>query len=140
MQKHRVAIKHEESLYLPEWLVRMRAKDRVKYLMNLDGNMPTTSMEEVNNLERGNDPVPGVVLVPPREGEKHDYLILPSLGALSRDEVKDLVGMVKQGGYGKGPVHRSDSIDKQQWKVMVGNFVDKLVHIRQNKGKFKITT
>jgi hypothetical protein len=118
---------HETStLYLPEWVLKAKAKERLARLMPKDS---ATRMAQVNQM-RPNDKVPGVVAVEPT-GLGQNHLFVPSLGMLSAAEVQHLVGSVVEGGYGKGPERRS--ISKGEWRSLVGRMVDYLVNVRIKK-------
>jgi hypothetical protein len=131
----RVPVQYEDVLYLPDWLIRKRASERVKVLMQMvkprDGSVET---EDVKALGP-NDKVPGIVKVAPKGNERRDFLFIPSMGMLSRDHVLDIIGMVKKGGYGKPPEHESESISKQDWHRTVRNWQDKKIEtIKQRQG------
>lgn len=129
----KVAVSVDSPLYLPEWVMRMKAEDRLKKLMAMSpgADLSVTPMSRVEKMGP-NDKVQGSVVV--QKPNKKDYLIVPSLGVLSADEVKWLVGRVIEGGYGKGPEHHSEHID---WKEQLGNLADQIIEQRKDAGKLK---
>lgn len=131
-------IEYEEELYLPDWLVRMRAKERVKFLM-----------------ERQNPRRPGVIgpgeladmpankkvrgaYVEPANARFQDPLIIVSQDTMTADEVRDLARLTREGGYGKGPRRRFDKAAKREWIRSVGNLVDWLQQSSLNRKKGRV--
>ena len=129
----KVAIEVDSPLYLPEWVLRAKAEERIKRLMAMapGADFSVTPMAQVEKMGP-NDKVQGSVVV--KKPNTKDYLIVPSLGCLSADEVKWLVGRVVEGGYGKGPTHYSEQIN---WKEQLGNMADQLIEQRKDAGKLK---
>lgn len=132
--KRMVRVDVESELYLPEWVLKTKAVERVKKLMEQDAPPAAVrTMDSLRDMKPG-DKVPGIVQVAPGLDDRHrDFLFVPSLGMLEKAEVEDLVGRVKEGGYGKGPEHKAPN--KGEWKSIVGNFVDWLYEKRGNKRK-----
>lgn len=126
------------DLYLPEWLMRLKARERVKALMARQRpSVRTVDENELRNMH-GNDKVPGVFVAPPRPGRQEAVLVIPSAGMLSADHVRDLAGMVREGGYGKGPTYKTQGMSKNDWGTMVGNLADWLEQRAKDRNKVKI--
>jgi hypothetical protein len=125
----RVAINVESDMYLPEWVLQAKAKGKLMEAMKerQEASPYKVSLSKLDNM-RANDKVPGYVAV---KKPNDDYLVIPSLGALSADEVKYLVGMYTEGGYGIGP--KKKNIGKNEWRDMVLNMADYLVEKRKGR-------
>ena len=119
-----VQVDAKSDLWLPEWLLKKRATERARILMARQGpTVRTVTPEELARMH-GNARVPGVFVATPRPGRQEAALIIPSDGALSASHVRDLAGMVREGGYGKGPTYKTKSMSKKDWAKMVGNLAD----------------
>ncbi len=134
MTKGVVMVQVDSDLYLPEWVMRERARRRLVQALKErfqpdDGSISPDALEHM----RPNDKVPGIVKV--WKEDKQDFLIIPSLGVLTRDEVKDLVGRYTEGGYGKGPEHKSKYIDWNKVRDFISEVAE---HRRKRAGKFHI--
>lgn len=125
----RIAVEVEHDMYLPEWVLQAKAKGKLMDAINarMEGRNVNPTVEQVNRM-RPNDKVGGMITV--NKGND-DYLIIPSLGELSADEVKYLVGMYTEGGYGIGPKKRN--ISKSDWRKVVLNMADYLSESRKGR-------
>lgn len=129
----------DSELYLPQWVLDKQARERVAVLMKRQ-NPESSYRHTVEQLAamRPNQKVQGVVTVEPSPSDKdQNFLIVPSLGMLSKEEVTDIVGRIKEGGYGKGPEHRSKDVN---WKRAWPNVVDYMAERRQAKAKGRTIT
>lgn len=129
IKKHMVRVDVESDLWLPEWVFKKTAAERVKILMDKQ-RASGTPLDSVKAM-RPEQKVPGVLVVEP-QGRHRDYLIIPSLGELEASEVTYIAGMIREGGYGKGPRHQIDDV-KARWRQIVGDTVDYLVEKRKRK-------
>lgn len=130
-----VRVDVESDFWLPQWILRAKAKERVAALMARQGpTVRTVTPAELREM-KPNDKVPGVFVAAPRPGRQEANLIIPSDRILSADHVRDLAGMVREGGYGKGPTFKTKHMSKEDWAKMVGNLVDWLE--QRSKGKNK---
>lgn len=134
----KVMVEEDCPLYVPEWVLRARAQKRLAQALIEHHKSPNgaISPEQVAQMA-DHHRVPGIVQVNPT-GKGRDFLFVPSFGMLEAAEVKDIVGRMTVGGYGKPIVHRSDSISRADWHSMVNNMVDELVERRLKAAKGRI--
>jgi hypothetical protein len=132
-------IEVEHDLYLPDWMMRLKAKERVAKMMAFQAPRALSTSEQRLAEMKGNDLVPGAYIVPPGRGQR-DALAIISNGEMTADAVRDLEGKVRWGGYGQKIYHKTDGLSKDQWKRTVLNFCDWLQQssTAQAKGKFQI--
>lgn len=119
-----VRVDVESDLWLPDWVLRVKGQERIKMLRAKQGIREDTTVSQLRQM-RSNEKVQGAVVIK----KKDDFLVIPALGGMTRDEVLHLIGCYTEGGYGKGPEHKSQSLD---WPKAVKNTVDYLVETRKD--------
>ena len=144
MGKQTVWVEVESDLWLPQDILIAKAqrkmKEKVAELMAKQGPTVETVQHDQLREMKGDDKVPGVYVAPPRPGKQEAVLIIPSDGMLSADHIRDLAGMVREGGYGKGPHYKTKGMSRRDWQRTVYNLADWLVERTKDRGKFRIAT
>ena len=127
-QRRMVRVDVHSDLWLPEHIMRMKAKERAAYLMKRYAAYPDST--PLDDLGIGGK-VQGVHVTQLDSGEK-DFLIVPSFGACDKAEVEYLVGMCKA-GYGNPIDHTRLEETRKNWPTIVGNAIDHRVELRKKK-------
>ena len=131
-----VRVDAESDLWLPAHILLKKARDGAKAMTDelMARQRPLVGKMTIRQLDKlqSNDKVQGVVTIAPTK-PKQPFLFIPSLGVLTKAEVVDIVGRIREGGYGKGPEFKAPQ--GKEWETDVKNAVDDLVIKTEKKKK-----